>query len=518
MEGVKSDPAETVNRYRGWYGRGVAISAIAAAMLVVTGYGSASYAYAQSGSVQPSAEEDRLPLPGSVVGTEEQLYRDIADALVQQVVTGRAGAGSDDLLAQALTVDPDNGDAMYQIALRLRGRQEDRVRRQALLAAALDARRVDTPREDVVAELAELLLAQGRSTEARNLLETESRELPGTPVFAGIRPVIGPIEDGPRGSTDPRPGRIERLYVRALLQSGPRWFSAAYLQRLRSRFPTDTELAAIDFSRSNRLSLSLLEWIDREIGGGRQIPIEVLLHGIVVADDTDVRHRLARLYRAAGGTDLLGEVADQPEYGLKIAVDHADKYVLERAVAWSGNVGDSPDVVLQHEGAPDVILLDADRDGFWEERYRHDAGSLTVWEHDIYQDGIVDQRVERFSRTSTGGLRVWHRDLSDDGVRVHGVEYAPYPNVARVTDFFQSHDGADVRLVEWRPARPIGYTLRGDGPWTTEEWNLATDRVTLDYDGITRFERQIRSDDAQRMEDAIAEDHRLQLQSWGMIQ
>ncbi len=509
VEEVKSALAETVNRSKFRHRRHVTVTAFVAAVLVVTADGSANNILAQSVD---------SPLDQSGVPAEEQLYRDISDALVQQVLSAPDAAGADDLLARALAVDPENGDAMYRLAVRLRGSQEVRVRRRELLTSALDARRVDTPREDIVAELAELLLAQGRGTEALELLEAESRDLIGeAPVFSGVRPVIAPMEEIPVWSTDPEPSRIERLYVQALLHAGPRWFSAAYVQRLRSRFPTNSELAVIDFTRNTRLSLSLLEWIDRETGEGRQVPPELLLHGILVAKDTEMRQRLARRYRAAGGTDLLGEVAERPEDRMATAVEHADKYVLERAVAWAGEGGQSPGELIQREEAPDLFLLDTDRDQFWEERYHLNGETLAIWEHDIFQDGIVDQRVELVFQAPTGALHVWHREVSDDGVHVHGIEYAPYPNVARVTEFFQSRNGTDVSLVEWRPARPIGHTLRGSGPWATEEWNVATDRVTLDYDGITRFERQIRSDDARWKDDAAVAEHARQLRSWEMI-
>ena len=428
------------------------------------------------GSARRSGQND--------VSADEQFYRDISDALVQQALSDLDRDGADDLLARALAVDPGNGDAMYLTALRLRGIQEERIYRRELLRSALGARRVLTPHEDVVAELAELLLAQGRGAEALELLETASHGVSeDLPIFSGVQPVIAATGQPSEQPFNSELSRAERLYVRALLHVGPKWFSAAYLQRLRSRFPADAELAVIDFSRSTRLSLSLLEWIDRETVEGLSVPTELLLHGIVVAKDPEMRQRFARRYNAAGGTDLLGTVAENPAEGVAIAAEHRDKYALERAVVWGGLDGASPLSVLTGENAAIVLLLDADRDQFWEERYYATDGTLRIWEHDTFQDGVVDQRVEVIGEGSTTGLRVLQRDVSDGREHVLSVEYAPYPNVARVSEFSRHLSGEDPRLMVWRPARPITHTLNGTGPWTTVDWNLSTDRVILDFDG-----------------------------------
>ncbi len=437
-------------------------------------------------------------LPGGVAAQEqgvvtgetgEELYRDIADAVVRQVLRdGLGNTTTRELLQRARRVDPENGDALYLSASLLTDLQSRQVEREGLLRAALAGRLNRISRQRVVIALGELLYGQRRYREVLDLFHNEAAS--GTialPLHEGVLPV----QEGDTGipqladSSTATVGEAEKLYLAARLHIGPYWYMGAYLQRLRSRFPDDAELAYLDFSREERVSLSVLEWMDNRHLTGRSVPPELLIHTIRTAPSESIRRDLGTLYVEQGGSDILARLAvNDTERNASPEVESSDKLYWEYLHRWYGNDASTPTGETMQ--GYHTLVLDEDRDSFWEERYHLNGDALHTWERDADENGIVDGRVEFHTSPM---ITVY---LASDNRSVTEIRYAPYPMVTRVS---QIHLEPSRSVTVWTPARPPRV------PAGLEEelgngWNPYVDRLTLDPGMLNRFERQLASDDA----------------------
>lgn len=444
------------------------------------------------------------------------LYRRISTELVQEALRIQQGQpGYWELLERAWRIDSENGDAQYLLSRRYLTEQRDQQIAEALLRDALTGeRRIETSR--VVATLGELYLRQRRYEAVVSLFDNYHQ---GN--YHGQL-----ITDGP--------GRADIRYLTAYLRVGNPWFTTAFLQRLRDRFPENADLAQIDFERSEGVSLSLLEWIDRRVRRGYELPPPLILSAIIAAEDEDLRYEMGRLYFESGGEDLLGAVPFLRDESTDIApliegalrsLQH-DKVALELAYRWYGDATlDRMTADMPEEG---VLTVDEDRDGFWEERYTINVRRLTDWSYDEYQDGVIDRRLEIAAVDAAAGpeasgtyeafdARVFHsRDVGEDRL-IQVIEYAPYPNVAEVVRLRVAPsssveemmtDNANLDRIEealrWQPARPFAAPSILDGPRRGERWNAYSDRVRLEEEMIQRFDRQFESSNASTIDDAEA--------------
>lgn len=436
------------------------------------------------------------------------LYRRISNELVQEALRVQSGhPGYWDLVERAWRIDQENGDAQFLLARRYLRRQRDQQIGEVLLLDALRSERTidDT---QVVSALVELYLRQGRFDQVVSLVDRYHQ---------------GNYYDR---LIEERPGQIDIGYLTAYLEAGNPWFATDYLQKLRDRFPENADIAEIDLLRSPRTSLVTLEWIDRRVRRGYDLPHRLVLDAITSTEDEDLRLELARLYFSYGGEDRLvaipflfadtTEMVPLVETAIRSLQD--DKIALELAYRWYGD--ETFDRIPLETTGRATLTIDRDRDGFWEEHFTIEDRRLADWSFDAHQDGMIDLRLEI---EATGGAgdpneavvyeafdaRVFHTLDRDSDRLIQMVEYAPYPNVSEVTrlrvapsstieEMMRDEVSLD-RVVEarrWQPARPFTAPAILEGPRRGERWNAYTDRVTLEEAMIQRFDRQFASSNA----------------------
>ncbi len=425
---------------------------------------------------------------------ETEVYRKIADSLVARVLDNPTiDLEYRELIRRARRIDPENGDAHYLAATFISEIQERQVEREALLRSALVGTLRRITRDDVIRELVDTLFLQRRYREALDLFHRE--EMNGTtplPLEYDVLPVVGVDTEVVTDASFPTDAdELSVRYLHAQLMSGPYWYSTAYLQRLRSRYPMDDNLAELDFFREGRVSLAFREWIDYRSSTGMEIPGTILLHGVRHGTTPEFRRDLAGRYIADGGSDPLAWMAARKEYLLDQEDWKADKVVWETAKIWFDKDFYSE---LELPGGESVLFVDESRDTFWEERYHFSDGNLRLWEDDSDQNGIVDLRVQ----IDTKSRRV------DVSVRLSETEvleyrYAPYPLVSEVLRTTRNEENDPVyRVVRWIPAQPPVHPI-GLEQVLSDQWDGRYERVTLNSDVFNRFDRQLQSDDARRM-------------------
>jgi len=517
--------------------------------------------------IGPSVTGQQVPQSDEGPG----LYERLSDELVADAVRiGPATEEGQNLLHRALSVDPRNGDALFLLSGTMQNNGGARWEREELLRSALDGRLSVIDGTTVEEELAELLVSTDRFPEAIAFIEDVYRARYGT------LPIL-PREAGRSSSGSPEePDRHQRLYLESLLVAGPQWYAGDYIRRLRTRFPDDPHLATLDFTRDRRLSLSTLEWLDRRIREGGDLPARLLLDGIVKADNPAVRSALAEHYLSTGSRDPLGILA-RGDGSIEDAIAHIahygqsgttagasdsgeivpgdgspdrvvriDKYALERLIEWNADTGIiDPETLVDHlpgtgttasSDLPDAIVfeLDEDRDGFREERYRvtrttDGSWHLDLWEYDRYQDGLVDIRLElgdpgnrpdvtaaiRFEGYERLGVP---REARSEIFDVIVLVFTPYPNVGEVwaLDTSGSGAGAQPAIRRWRPARPVpgSFDL---GRTTGEGWTVVRDRLAPVWTGGDTFQRQLQSAEPVPLRSPASEGYRNDLREWGMI-
>ena len=437
-------------------------------------------------------------IPSILLAQNEAVYHNIADSLVHRVLTEDLDhTEAEDLIGRARRIDPENGDAIFIAAGFIADSQGDQQDRETLLRRALSVNLRRVSPSDVVGELADVLLSQHRYREVVDLFyrEAHAGRVP-LPMVYGVLPVAGGDTAGPQDVwNDNRIGSLAQKFLAAQLRVGPYWYSTSYLQRLRSRYPLDTTLAIMDFTREERVSLAYLEWIDSSVASGKGAPLDILLYGVRTASDGTLRRELAARYLSQGGEDPLVFLAADMEgvFHDKWPSLHwqEDKVFWEYAYDWYGaSDGDTGDLVPAFPPMPKDITLvvDEDRDTFWEERYHFTDGRLVVWEDDRDQNGLVNRRIEIDHDSRRVEL------FFEAAEELYHIHYAPYPRVTTVVQVeYNEADGA--RAVRWIPANPPTYPT-GIGNVLEATWNGRRRRVTVVDDLHSRFSRQLRSDDA----------------------
>jgi hypothetical protein len=284
------------------------------------------------------------------------------------------------------------------------------------------------------------------------------------------------------------PGELSLRYLRAQLMAGPYWYSTAYLQRLRSRFPMDTSLAMLDFLREERASLAFREWIDLRSAAGQEIPRRILLHGVIYGSTPEIRRDLAEGYTEAGGNDPLAKMALDREYLREEDEWKTDKIAWEMARTWFDE--EFYDDLSLPPGEV-ILTVDRDRDSFWEERYHLVDGNVHLWEEDGNQNGLVDRRVQ-----IDGEVRRVDVTVRLPGEEVLEIRYAPYPLVSEVLLLRPQGDPEKgYRTVRWQAAQPPRFPVGLDNV-VARRWDGRHEEVTVNTDRLNRFRRQLDSDDA----------------------
>ncbi|MCG8477507.1 MAG: hypothetical protein MI724_00295 [Spirochaetales bacterium] len=492
---------------------------------------------------------------GSTTGTGDRvdesdsiaLHRRIAISLVDEALAlgfdfeYRVLPGAEEtvaaLLARANTLDPHLADAAFLLSQLAATDRRSTRRRERLLQEALGGDLAVVERGSVVETLADLYLRQGRGREALTLIDEEFRDRGGlSPVMALFPAVDAPDVGPPRAAFDVAPGRLHHLHVRALLAVGPRWYSSNYLRRLYDRFPEDQETGLIWWERRNRISLGFLEWLDAAERDGGIVSPAVYLHAVRHAPDP-LLSEFTRRYYEAGGTDTLpaaltlvaGDRFLDSRYAASVDDRAVEAFFFSDKIIWeavyhsvNGVRGALPSDIAPFADAVEgdfrgetTLVVDDDRDLFWEERYTIRSGELVAWQSDEDRNGYVDTAA----LFSPRGIRI----LIAEGGAYHVVEYASYPLVRSVMRL------AGDDAVVWTPSRPVAFdaglrVVAGrtlvvpDRESTLPIWETLGGRVRLEDGVAERFARQLGSDDARIANDEERAAATALLSEWELMQ
>lgn len=453
---------------------------------------------------------------GVTVSAQEnlELYRRLAVDLSQRAAELHDDDSARRELAQrAASLDPTLGDPLVVLARFLEDDQEAQPERERMLAQALAGEFVTISRREAVGDMAELLLQQNRSREALALLDSEL-------AAAGIIPldrILGSVTP-PEPTSRPAPpsttlNRLDRLYIDALLNGDAPWLSGGLLQRLRSRFPMDRELGAMDWHRGQHTSLAVLEWIDAIEQLPGHAPSELyreLLRGDL---PPALVPALLDRYDRAGGDDPLAHAVGALHGARPFPAEEAllsDKLVWELFHEHLDR-SDLPEALeealAEMRGRERTVLTrDRNRDGFWEERYTYHGGELSLWQSDANQDGRATMAVSRQGPAT----RIAVRRAEDQSIIV--VEYSRYPLVSRVRWV------AAVGVSEWMPAQPVPVDAGLPHLSGSDLWNVLGQRVTVTTNLFDRFRRQRQGDEVRALTADVDRQIRHDLQEWGLIE
>lgn len=441
-----------------------------------------------SGARRGSAGIALFVLLAVLVGAQESetnagLSRAIAaDLVVESTRLRQAGdfESARDLARRALTIDPQFGPAIVRFASFLVGDQRATRFQIDLLEAALAEPLPPELRAEATTMLSDTYLRTGASERARELLEAEIlrgsednlvllwRDLPRSSVYP-------PGTAETTAGSGSGPGEMELMFLRSLLDGASRWRVSMFLRELRHRYPRNLSVAAIDWLRYDRLSLEALEWID-----GLQIRdptplteeeredyIRTICRFVEIAPSPQLQHELAYLYYSLGGEDSVpyalvnndGPIDEtdpvwcRAEARFVAALAAGDKIVIEQAALVGREIGIAEDTQL--------LRLDADRNGFAEERYRFSGDGLVTWMSDRNEDGLVELALT----VDQSGLNLWYR--SESTVDVY--RYRRYPRLTEIQRVAiagppQVFDGMEPQervesIRRWQPPEPIDLSL-----------------------------------------------------------
>ena len=376
-----------------------------------------------------------VPLFAQMIGREEAA-RNQADAFLAQAALA-LGSGSftqaRPLVDSALELAPDYSEALY---FRARLELADRSSTLPAIADLRAALRQGTWKstDPVAAEqtLGEALLHAGRPLEARPLLER----------------LVSAHPEDPRNTL---------LLAQTFAKSGDAAREQNVLSDAAVRFPL------VDDFRL--LSAALFERQGRSAAARNVIAVGLKVH----PDSPPLLLAAARLERAAkarvaavdlylgkGGNDPLGPVLaleaspkDRQKYlDLFLTLGGlAHQNLVERVgamVRGSKDISRSlQSALVQYTGTRD---LDADEDGYWEDRWTFDKGSVTDWVHEPAQDGVA-----QYSARFTNGEPVSFTYSTVSNVKVT-LSFSQYPFIESASEKPMQIAPGTVRAAQIAPS------------------------------------------------------------------
>jgi len=317
-------------------------------------------------------------------------------------------------LGEAALRDPGNSDILYLKALAAVKRGSPYAGALGDLDAALSASRFRLyEKVDARVLKAELLLRERRWSAALDAL------------------------GGPGGGNGLYPG-YALARARAFLGRGePKAFLAEIRGGLQ-RFPDDSSFARLFIEKAGKLPQSkeaqdIGSTILGRLDGYAEADPELPVLAAPLMPGLEARRNAVLAFRAAGGSSPKATLRAL-EYGL-----------IDEAAASAELLGEAPvrledlSALLALAGSPagreavrsalaswkGEILVDADSDGVYEERFDWDRGLVRGWSRDSKQEGLTDEKVN-----FVGGVPV-EASLQREG-RPILVEYSRYPAVARI--------------------------------------------------------------------------------------
>ncbi len=301
-----------------------------------------------------------------------------------------------------------------------------------------------------------------------------STELAGVLVrtrrFAEARTVLAQLAPGEAPGLGAREDPLAALlWGRALLGQGEAAAASRHLELAAARYPLEPRLY-LELARARAALGQVSAARDVLSRGRRAIPEapELTLEAARLERDRSARRELLEEYARRGGTDPAAAA-------LALTLGPRDPAAWqERFVSWGGLAAVRPLADLQafYRTLPPPVLaavrefsgtrtLDADEDGFYEERYQFERGSLQGWLLDRDQDGVPEAEV-RFESGRPLSLVAGSLEF----------RFSSYPFLAQVT----AGDARGQRVYELEPYRQRLALFAGSPPFGAAPLRLAAVR------------------------------------------
>ncbi len=294
--------------------------------------------------------------------------------------------------------------------------------------------------------------------------------------FAEARPILAALDGPPAGGTAGAPGLGARenpdaalLWSRVLLGQGQAAAASRHLDLALNRYPRDARLY-LELARVRRAlgqGSGALEVLSR---GRRALPQapELTLEAARLERGRPRRLELLEEYVRQGG-------ANPSAAALALSLNPRDSAAWqERFLHWEGLAAAGPmaDLGVFYRTLPPPLaaaaadysgarILDADEDGFYEERYQFQDGALQSWVLDRDQDGAAEAEV-RFA----AGLPL---ALAAGGLE---FRYSAYPWLEGIT----ARDERGQRTYELPPYREALVLFAGSPPFGADLLRLTSGR------------------------------------------
>ena len=336
-------------------------------------------------------------------------------------------AAAEEMLQRAIDFDPDWSDPLYLLARQHVNDQSATHSAERLLRESLDRAEFRVFSElQTRYELVDLLLRTQRPREALQQLEDSEDDAQGTLPETAYRRARALYALGETDSA----GRVVEEYIRRVPND---W--RFRLLRMRELSPPDYDDARL-LAQYPESSPGYLDALAYYIRSG--------------ARSHDVRAAISR-YLALGGSDPVvivagmesGYTPDDP-WRLFVELNGVEDMGLLRrfhAAAVDDARSAAEDFVSRASGR---FVLDADRDGFYEQAASFESGELREWSTDEDQNGIAELHVHFVSRVPTRATLRGADDLT--------LVYGDYPSVARaeIAGAYELQFGPDRVLLDVR--------------------------------------------------------------------
>jgi tetratricopeptide (TPR) repeat protein len=324
-------------------------------------------------------------------------------------------SGARTMASSALEVAPDYSEALYlEARLEAADRPDTRAAIQHVRASLRNASWIETDPAAAEQLLTDLLIRTGELTEARRMAETLTAARPNEDVdfllLSRAYDRAGNASAQQRTLLDamkrfPENDDIRLSYARLLQRSGRSAEASALVHTGLQIHPDSTQLllasAGLEIDRAKKIAE-----IEQYLAKGGSDPLGPVMG--MEAVPVSQRRKYLDLFFAKGGLsrlELVGRAMD----------------------AAKGNAGLSAALraeLARYSGTRD---LDADSDGFWEERWEFENGKVVRWFREPAQDGVAQYAAE----FSDG--RPVSFSSRDAAGRVTVLSYSRYPSLEKAS-------------------------------------------------------------------------------------
>lgn len=307
------------------------------------------------------------------------------------------------------------------------------------------------------------------STDPRQASTERAAVLVRTRRYTEARPVLAALAEGraPGLGAQENPDAA-LLWGRTLLGLGDPAAAAGHLELALARYPRDPRLF-LELARARQALRQTGKALEVLARGRRALPAapELTLEAARLERERARRLELLEEYARQGG-------AGPTAAALALSLGPREPLVwLERFLAWGGSAAAGPlhDLLAFYRtrSAPESLLaalrsysgprlLDADEDGWYEERFLFQDGNLTGWVLDRDQDGIAEAEVFFDSGVPRSLAATLQRELPAGGLE---FRYSSYPFLEEVI----ARDARGRRVYELQPYRERLVLFAGSPPF-----------------------------------------------------